>query len=293
MSFAVFVCSTGVTQNVAPTGSPTPASAATAAPSASPTRETLASAAAGYLDAPAKSKFGYSQVHVDGPYIAMTFDDGPSPANTPKLLDLLKKKGLKATFFVIGENAAQYPDIMKRIVAEGHEIADHSWSHPDFSKMSDEAVRSQIEKTQKAILDSTGMKATLLRPPYGSITSRQRQWLHDDFGFKIILWDVDPLDWKYRNSGRVGQEIVKNTVNGSIILAHDIHPTTVAAMPQTFDELLAKGFKFVTVSELLAMEKPMPPKPAADTHAAAGKKSAKPQVTGTGVSAPAATTAPH
>ena len=244
LSLGVFHC---VAQN-APTPSP-------AAPA--PNVETLASAPAGYLDLPQKSADGYSSVHVDGLYIAMTFDDGPEPKLTPKLLDLLKQKGIKATFFVVGQSAAEHPEILKRAVAEGHEIANHSWSHPNFGKMSDGAVNSEIQRTQDVIVQATGVKPKLLRPPYGSITKHERDWIHDKFGYKIILWDVDPLDWKHRDSGYVENSILKQTRPGSIILSHDIHATTVAAMPATFDALLAKGYKFVTVSELLAMEKPV------------------------------------
>jgi peptidoglycan/xylan/chitin deacetylase (PgdA/CDA1 family) len=246
-----------------PQTSSTATPAATVAPS--PTRETLASAPSGYLDVPQKSTFGYSSVHVDGPYIAMTFDDGPDPKLTPKLLDLLKAKGIKATFFVVGQNAAEYPDVLKRAAAEGHEIGNHSWSHPNFAKMSDGAVTNELQKTQDAILRATGIKPTLLRPPYGSITKREREWIHDKFGYKIILWDVDPLDWKHRNAAYVENEILKQTRKGSIILSHDIHSTTIDAMPATFDALLAKGYKFVTVSELLALEKPATPTPSPAT----------------------------
>lgn len=224
-------------------------------------RETLASAPAGYLDLPQKSNYGYSSVHVEGSYIAMTFDDGPEPKLTPKLLDILKEKGIKATFFVVGQNAAAYPEILKRAVAEGHEIANHSWSHPNFGKMSDPAVNQELQKTHDAIFQATGIKPKLLRPPYGSITKHEREWIHDKFSYKIILWDVDPLDWKFRNANHVETEILKQTRPGSIILSHDIHASTVEAMPATLSELQAKGYKFVTVSELLAMEKPVAPAP--------------------------------
>ena len=227
-----------------------------------PSRETLASAPAGYLDVPKKSDYGYSSVHVDGPYIAMTFDDGPDPKLTPKLLDLLKAKKIKATFFVVGQNAAEYPEVLKRAVAEGHEIGNHSWSHPNFGKMSDGAVANELQKTEDAITRATGIKPVLLRPPYGSITKHEREWIHDKFGYKIVLWDVDPLDWKYRNAAHVEAQILKQTQKGSIILSHDIHATTIEAMPGTFDALLAKGYKFMTVSELLALEKPATPTPA-------------------------------
>ncbi|MEI8340042.1 MAG: polysaccharide deacetylase family protein [Verrucomicrobiota bacterium] len=241
---------------------PTTSATSTATNTPAPSRETLAAASAGYLDLPQKSTYGYSSVYVDGPYIAMTFDDGPDPKLTPKLLDLLKAKGIKATFFVVGQNASEYPDVLKRAVAEGHEIGNHSWSHPNFGKMSDGGVSNELQKTQDAITQATGIKPKLLRPPYGSITKHEREWIHDKFGYKIILWDVDPLDWKYRNSTHVENEILKQTRKGSIILSHDIHATTVEAMPATFDALLAKGYKFVTVSELLALEKPATPTPA-------------------------------
>lgn len=248
---------------------------ATNTPSATPaaTRETLSSAPAGYLDLPQKSTYGYSSVHVDGRVIAMTFDDGPNPTLTPKLLDLLKAKGIKATFFVVGTNAAAYPEILKRAVAEGNEIGNHSWSHPDFARMTDGAVRNEIQKTQDAIESAIGTKPKLLRPPYGAITKHEREWIHADFGYKIILWDVDPQDWKYHNAAHVETEILKQTKPGSIVLSHDIHATTIEAMPATFDALIAKGYKFVTVSELLAMEKAPAPAPSPDPGAASNKKS--------------------
>jgi len=200
-------------------------------------------------------KFTWSSVKVDGPYIAMTFDDGPNPKNTPKLLDLLAAKHINATFFVVGECATDYPAIMKRIVAEGHEIGNHSWDHPNFGKSSDDKIRSQVQRTNDIILAETGIKPTLLRPPYGSMTPKQRQWVHDEFGYDIILWDVDPNDWKEPGVNVVAQRIITGTRPGSIILSHDIHAPTIEAMPMVFDALLAKGYKFVTVSELIAMDK--------------------------------------
>jgi peptidoglycan/xylan/chitin deacetylase (PgdA/CDA1 family) len=210
---------------------------------------------------PAGGNAGYSSVNVAGPYIAMTFDDGPHATLTPRLLDLLAKRNIKVTFFVVGQCVQECPDIVKRAAAEGHEIANHSWSHPAFSKMSDAAVRSQIERTQQAVEQAAGVTPTLLRPPYGAITERQKQWINKTLGLHVILWSVDPLDWKYRNAARVSNAIVKETRSGSIVLAHDIHASTVDAMESTLDQLQAKGFKFVTVSQLMAMEVPATPKP--------------------------------
>jgi peptidoglycan/xylan/chitin deacetylase (PgdA/CDA1 family) len=210
---------------------------------------------------PAQLQISFNSVHVDGPYIALTFDDGPHATLTPKLLDLLAAHHMRATFFVVGQNAADHPDILRRAVREGHEIGNHSWSHPNLGRMSDEAVRRELQKTDDAIFAAIGKHPTLLRPPYGSITARQKRWIHDDFGYRIITWDVDPLDWKRPGPSVVTNRILKETRPGSIVLAHDIHPPTIEAMPATFDQLDRKGFKSVTVSELLAMATPVPPKP--------------------------------
>src|SRR5213595_2751145 len=209
-------------------------------------------------NAPAESNITFSSVHVDGPYIAITFDDGPSATLTPKLLDLLAAHHIKATFFVIGENVAEHPEIVARAAREGHEIGNHSWSHPNFGKMSDDNVRSQLRRTDDAIRSAMGNRPTLMRPPYGSITPREKHWIHDEFGYRVILWDVDPYDWKRPGPAVVRNRILKETQPGSIVLSHDIHPGTIEAMPSTFETLEAKGFKFVTVSELIHMATPRP-----------------------------------
>jgi peptidoglycan-N-acetylglucosamine deacetylase len=210
---------------------------------------------------PEEPSITFNSVHVDGPYIALTFDDGPSATLTPKLLDLLAAHHIKATFFVIGENVAEHPEIVSRAAREGHEIGNHSWSHPNLGKMSDESVRRQLQQTDDAIESATGKRPTLMRPPYGSITAREKRWIHDEFGYDIILWDVDPYDWKRPGPAVVRARILKETRPGSIVLSHDIHPGTIEAMPSTFDELEAKGFKFVTVSELIRMAAARPSHP--------------------------------
>jgi peptidoglycan-N-acetylglucosamine deacetylase len=216
--------------------------------------------------APARTpapKITYSQCHVDGPYIALTFDDGPHGTNTPRLLDMLKQRKVKATFFVVGQCVAEYPEIAKRIVAEGHEIANHSWSHPQLTRMGEGGVTEQLGKTHDVVKQTTGVAMTLLRPPYGAFTPNQQGWAHRQWGYKCILWDVDTLDWKIRNAGHVQSYILSHTGPGSIILTHDIHKTTIDAMPGSIDGLLAKGFQFLTVSELLAKDRPPAPKPKA------------------------------
>jgi peptidoglycan-N-acetylglucosamine deacetylase len=236
------------------------------APEPTPTEESIRQSAA-------EPAISYSAVHVDGPFIAMTFDDGPSDKLTPELLDILARHHIRATFFVIGQNVVQHPEILQRAVREGHEIGNHSWTHPAFAKMRDDAVRDQLQKTDDAIRTAIGRRPVLMRPPYGSITARQKKWINSEFGYRTILWDVDPLDWKRPGPAVVTRRIVRATRPGSIILSHDIHPGTIKAMPETFDQLQAKGFRFVTVSELIAMGKPMPPQES-DTERQAPRSSA-------------------
>lgn len=205
----------------------------------------------------------YSQVRTSLPYIAMTYDDGPHPKNTPRLLDMLRKRNIKATFYVVGRNVNQYPQIARRIVAEGHEIGSHSWSHANLSKMSNAAIRKDLNQTRDAIASATGVQPRTLRPPYGALRSSQRLWVHQEYGYPTILWDVDPQDWKRPGPSVVASRILSKTGNGSIVLAHDLHKPTVDAMPATLDGLLRRGFKFVTVSQLLALNPPASTVPAA------------------------------
>jgi peptidoglycan/xylan/chitin deacetylase (PgdA/CDA1 family) len=190
----------------------------------------------------------------------MTFDDGPHPKLTPKLLDLLKERNIKATFFVIGKCVAEFPDIAKRIVDEGHEIANHSWNHPQLTKLSPTAFAAEITQTNEAIEKATGIRPVVMRPPYGAINPTLTKRLNEEYGLSVILWSVDPLDWKIRNSDHVSSHIIKNAAPGAIILAHDIHASTIDAMPAALDALQSKGYTFATVSELIAMDRPAAPK---------------------------------
>ena len=235
-----------------------------AAPSASPASNAAAT--------PKPEKTVWSDVHVHQPVVALTFDDGPHFALTPRLLDTLKAKGVHATFFVVGQNAKQYPAILKRAVAQGHEIGNHSWSHPNLAKMSDEAVKKELNDTSDAIEAAIGKRPTLMRPPYGSFTKTQGKWFHDELGFTVVLWDVDPDDWRDPGPAVVEDRVLNGWKDssgvrpGSIVLSHDIHKGTVEAEPEIIDKLIAKGYKFATVSELIAMNEPEPsptPKPGA------------------------------
>src|SRR5436190_4207829 len=184
-------------------------------------------------NAPAESSITFSSVHVDGPYIAITFDDGPSATLTPKLLDILAAHHIKATFFVIGEHVVKHPEVVARAAREGHEIGNHSWSHPDFQTMSDESVRQQLRDAEHAIAKLTDKVPTLMRPPFGSISERQKQWIHREFRYQTIMWDVDSLDWKRPGRARICSRIAAETRPGSIVLCHDNQAETVAAMEDT------------------------------------------------------------
>jgi peptidoglycan/xylan/chitin deacetylase (PgdA/CDA1 family) len=238
---------------------------------------------------PVEPRLTFNWVHVDEPDIAMTFDDGPHATLTPKLLDLLAARHIKVTFFVLGECVEQNPEVLRRAAREGHEIGNHSWSHPQLNKLSDDAVRSQLRRTDDLIKSVTGKRPTVFRPPYGALTARQKKWIHDEFGYQIIMWDVDPLDWKEPGPTTVANRILKETRPGSIVLSHDIHKGTIEAMPSTLEQLENKHFKFVTVTQLIDLATPEPPKPAA---ARKSGQSPNPSQAGTGLTTPAAAATP-
>ncbi|MCW0218343.1 MAG: polysaccharide deacetylase family protein [Prosthecobacter sp.] len=204
---------------------------------------------------PAGAKLSYSQVNITEKVVAMTFDDGPHPTLTPKLLDILKERNIKCTFFVVGSNAKAYPNIIRRIIAEGHEIGNHTYTHASLTSRSDEQIRTELQKSEDAMVAAANYRPHLIRPPYGAINTRVKQLMFSEFGYSTIMWSVDPQDWRRPGVSVVTSRLVNGAHPGAIMLSHDIHPPTIAAMPAMFDQLLAKGYQFVTVSQLLNMEK--------------------------------------
>lgn len=196
----------------------------------------------------------FSRVLVSGNYVAMTFDDGPHPQNTPRLLDILRARNIKATFYVIGRSVDLYPNVVRRTVAEGHEIGNHTHTHRLLSKLGNDEVRQEMRRCRDAIVRAAGVQPRTMRPPYGGMLQAQRELVYNEFGNPCILWSVDPLDWKRPGAGVISSRILSGTNAGSIILAHDLHAQTVDAMPAALDGLLRRGFRFVTVSQLLAMK---------------------------------------
>ena len=198
----------------------------------------------------------YNSVRTTKPVLALTFDDGPHGTLTPKLLDILREQGVRATFFVLGENVAMYPDIARRIVAEGHEIANHSYDHPSLPTVGAARLDREIRDTTALIEKTTGQKVAVMRPTYGALNERVKKALLEDYKLDVILWSVDPRDWKRPGPGVVTKRLVSGAHPGAILLAHDIHPGTIAAVPDTIAQLKAKGYTFATVSELIAMDDP-------------------------------------
>lgn len=213
----------------------------------------------------------YNSVNTSRRFVALTFDDGPHPELTPRLLDILRQNGVRATFYVIGRNVEMYPEIARRIVAEGHEIANHSWSHPRLTALGSSRLQSELSNTSEVIQRTTGRRPTNMRPPYGAINDGVRQTILRDHGMDVIMWSVDPLDWKRPGAQVVRRRLVEGATPGGILLAHDIHPGTIEAMPGTISDLKAKGYGFATVSQLLALQEP---KVAAAAPAAGGATAA-------------------
>lgn len=179
--------------------------------------------------------------------VALTFDDGPDPNYTEKLLDGLKERDVKATFFLLGKQVDQYPDIVKRMYKEGHIIGNHSYDHVNLATLSATDAKNQISKTNEAIYKITGEYPQYLRPPFGN--EPQNEDVAKDM--ITVLWDVDPLDWCCGSSTNVANKVEKSVKEGDIILLHDASKSSVEAALQIVDELTEKGYEFVTVDKLI------------------------------------------
>ena len=179
--------------------------------------------------------------------IAITFDDGPNPDYTMKLLKGLKKRGVKATFFVLGEEVERYPDILKAAYDDGHLIGVHSYQHVNFGQIGDAAALEQVEKTRQAIYDVTGEYTGYIRPPYGC----WKKELDQELPMIEVLWDIDPLDWATKDADTVVQRVLQKCPDGSIILLHDASESSVCAAFTIIDTLQKQGYEFVTVEELM------------------------------------------
>ncbi|MBW4080474.1 polysaccharide deacetylase family protein [Paenibacillus sp. S150] len=188
--------------------------------------------------------------------IALTFDDVPDPRFTPQILDVLRKHHVKATFFIVGSRAEKHPDLVARIIREGHAVGNHSYSHPEFGKISVKAFRTQIIRTENIIDATAGYKPRLIRPPYGDISEQQLKWAKAH-GYKLVNWNVDSLDWKGLSKAQVRNNIVAHAGKGAIILQHGGGGRgsnlrgTIQALPEVISIMRKRGYTFVTVPQML------------------------------------------
>lgn len=183
----------------------------------------------------------------DSRKIAITFDDGPHPHYTEQLLDGLKERGVKATFFVTGMHAEQYPELIRRMSEEGHLIGNHTYSHMQLSSSNSETFKEELIQTNEVIEELTGQEVQYVRPPYGTWDKK----FEKELNMFPVLWTVDPLDWCSDNVASIVQKVMSKADENDIILMHDEYKSTVTAALQIIDELMEQGYEFVTVDELL------------------------------------------
>lgn len=181
--------------------------------------------------------------------VALTFDDGPGD-QTDRLLAALREKGVRATFFTIGKNVKARPDLVKKEAAEGHSVGNHSWDHPQLTKLTPEELRKQLKNTSNSIVEAGAPAPVLMRPPYGSSNADVLKAIGEN-GMAETRWDVDTEDWKNKNAAVTTQRALAGARPGSVILMHDIHASSVDAVPGLIDQLKAKGYTLVTVPQLM------------------------------------------
>lgn len=192
------------------------------------------------------------------PMLALTFDDGPAPG-TGRVLDALNLYGARGTFFILGKNIEGNEEIIKRAALGGHQLAAHSWSHPNFNDISDSAITSQMQRTMDKIFELTGQQVTMVRTPFGASNRVSRRPLAK-MGLPLILWSVDSLDWSTRSVSKTIRAIRKGAENGAIILCHDVWDSTGQAMETIVPELISKGYQLVTVAEMMSFrDEPLKP----------------------------------
>ncbi|MGC5360923.1 polysaccharide deacetylase family protein [Streptomyces sp. DT24] len=217
---------------------------------------TAPGSARGKAPSDAKGEFGPVDCR-EAKCIALTFDAGPGE-DTPKLLDILKEKKVHATFFLLGKNhVVEHPDTVRRLAAEGHEVANHTWSHEILTDKKPAEIRAELEKTQDAIAKITGKKPRLMRPPQGRTDDTVSE-ISKDLGLSQILWSTTAKDYSTNDSALIEKRTLDQAGKDGIILLHDIYKGTVPAVPGIIDALKERGYTFVTVPQLMAPAEPVP-----------------------------------
>lgn len=196
--------------------------------------------------------------------VALTFDDGPNPVYTPMILDVLRKRNVRATFFLVGKHVEKYPEVARRIVQEGHEVGSHSYLHRDLVPSTRNMVLSELERAEKAFYNVHGFKPGLFRPPRGLYSEAVRR-LIEQRGYQLVLWSISGMDWSGASPEKIARRVVSRINPGAIILLHDSGAllkseggsriNTVKATELIIDRLLEMGFEFVTVTELISQER--------------------------------------
>lgn len=187
------------------------------------------------------------------PEVALTFDDGPNPYYTPRVLAILQRYGVKATFFCIGRQVARYPDLVRQEYNDGNLVGNHSWSHANLALLSDTEIESQIKLTSDAIQQATGVRPAFFRPPYGVVNARVLERLNL-LGLTTIIWNDEARDWATPGTSVIVSRILRLASDGAIILMHDgggDRSQTLAALPTIISALRASGFKLVTIQQML------------------------------------------
>ena len=206
---------------------------------------------------PQKDGVIFSGTLTCGKKIALTFDDGPHPTQTTRILGLLSEHGIKATFFIIGTNAEYYPELVAKEAAEGHEIANHSYSHTNLSKLTESEIADEIKRADEAIKKASGITPKLFRPPEGAYSPNVVS-IAEKMGKQTVIWTVDTMDWAKSPLDTIVENVKRNATSGSIILYHDYthrDAHTYESLRVLIPYLKSQGYEFVTVSELISESK--------------------------------------
>lgn len=179
--------------------------------------------------------------------IALTFDDGPHPEVTKQILELLEKYNAKATFFMLGSRVQYYPGLAREVHDAGHEIGNHTWTHPVLTKMTPGAIQKEYESTEQALVKAIGENSTVFRPPYGAINDSVRKLIP----IHSVNWTIDTLDWKHRDPAKLLPMLKEALHNNSIVLMHDIHQSTADGLEPVLSYLQSEGYEFLTITEIL------------------------------------------